>query len=572
MNKKTLKVSMVLLASALAAGTITACSKGGNDKPQNTATTASDNGFTKGKFNEPVSLTTIGCLNSTFKFKSGESLDNNLHTKYFKDNLNIDIKYKYITAQDQCTNKIRLEMAANEPMPDVMYIGDPQLMADLIDSGKMMDISQAFEKYASPELKKMYAPDPSYWAQVTKDGKRYGIPLLARAQQNDPLLWIRTDYLKKLNMQAPKTLDDLEKVMDAMVNTDLGKGKNNPPLAMSLKGNGGSQWDGPVSWRGDASWIFGGFGTIPTYWNKWHGDNVEYGSIQPETKQALAKLADWFKKGYISADVGLIDVGKSDDTFRTGKAGITASPVFTAGIVRNYVQKNDAAATVEPFPIPTGPSGKAGRHFTALPTGALMVSKDYKNVDALFLYLNKLVEISNPAPGSEFEKGWKEGYDYVMKDGKVSKVEADFPDKTAVNPSKYFLVNQPIIDPQIELETQMKFYNGGKPSNPYEQILYDTIPDSEKKDPKLVNEWLGAKIVTEQKAASLANLFQGPQTETMKAKGEALSKMESETFLKIIYGKSSVDEFDTFVKNWKSMGGDKITEEVNAWYKSTSGK
>lgn len=571
MKKKALRVSLVLLATALAASSLAACSKGGNESG-GAATPAAENGFSKGKFDTPVTLTTIGCINSTYKFKSGESLENNLHTQYMKDNLNIDIKYKYVTAADQCTNKIRLDMAANEPMPDVMYVSDPQLMADLIDAGKMMDVSEAFEKYASPELKKMYSADPSYWAQVAKDGKKYGIPYLSRAQQNDPLLWIRQDYLTKLNMQAPKTFDELEKVMDAMVNTDLGKGKNNPPLAMSLKGNGGSIWDGPVAWRGDASWIFGGYGVIPTYWNKWHGDQVEYGSIQPETKQALAKLADWFKKGYISPDVGLIDVGKSDETFRTGKAGITAGPVFTAGIVRNYVQKNDPSAIVSPIAVPAGPSGKAGRRSTAVPTGALMVSKDYKNVDALFLYLNKLVEIGNPKPGSEFEIGWKEGYDYVLKDGKVSKLEADFPDKIAVNPIKYFLTGQQMIDPQIELATQMKFQKGEKPATPYEQILYDTVPESEKKDPAKVNEWLGAKLVTEQKSASLDNLFLGPQTETMKSKGEALSKMESETFLKIIYGKSSIDEFDTFVKNWKSMGGDKITEEVNAWYKASSGK
>ncbi|WP_127490738.1 extracellular solute-binding protein [Paenibacillus glycanilyticus] len=572
MRKKLSKATAILLITTVAFSTLAACSNGGSNSG-NSPSEAGDNGFAKGKFDSPVTLTTIGCINSSYKFKEGESLENNLHTQYMKENLNIDIKYKYVTAADQCSNKIRLDMAANDPLPDVMSIADPQLMADLIDSGKMMDISEAFEKYASPELKKMYSVDDSYWAQVVKDGKKYGIPVLARAQQNDPLLWIRTDYLKKMNMEAPKTFDDLEKLMDAMVNTDLGKGKNNPPLAISLKGNGGSLWDGPVSWRGDASWIFGGFGVIPTYWNKWHGDQLEYGSIQPEMKDALALMADWFKKGYISPDVGLIDVGKSDETFRTGQAGITAGPVFTSTVVRNYVQKNDPNATVSPFEIPAGPSGKAGRHFTPVPTGALMVSKDYKHVDALFLYLNKLVEIGNPASGSEFEKGWKEGYDYVMKDGKVSKLEADFPDKIAVNPSKYFLTGQPLIDTQLEFDTQMKFYNGEKPSTPYEQSLYDLIPENERQNPKTVNDWLGAKLVADQKSASIANLFLGPQTETMKSKGEALSKMESETFLKIIYGKAPIDEFDTFVKNWKSMGGDKITEEVNAWYEAVnSGK
>lgn len=40
-------------------------------------------------------------------------------------------------------------------------------------------------------------------------------------------------------------------------------------------------------------------------------------------------------------------------------------------------------------------------------------------------------------------------------------------------------------------------------------------------------------------------------------------KMEEETFAKIIMGKADISEFDTFVKNWKSQGGDQILKEIN---------
>ncbi|MGG3280993.1 hypothetical protein [Paenibacillus solani] len=42
--------------------------------------------------------------------------------------------------------------------------------------------------------------------------------------------------------------------------------------------------------------------------------------------------------------------------------------------------------------------------------------------------------------------------------------------------------------------------------------------------------------------------------------------MLKETFTKIIRGAASVDEFDQFVLNWKNLGGDQITQEVNEWY------
>jgi len=31
-------------------------------------------------------------------------------------------------------------------------------------------------------------------------------------------------------------------------------------------------------------------------------------------------------------------------------------------------------------------------------------------------------------------------------------------------------------------------------------------------------------------------------------------------------GAASIDEFDKFVAQWKQLGGDQITAEVNEWY------
>ncbi|MNF06612.1 hypothetical protein D3C80_2066010 [compost metagenome] len=56
----------------------------------------------------------------------------------------------------------------------------------------------------------------------------------------------------------------------------------------------------------------------------------------------------------------------------------------------------------------------------------------------------------------------------------------------------------------------------------------------------------------------------------MESKGELLSKLERESYLKIIYGEQPVDYFDEFVKQWKLNGGDQIIKEVNEWYKETA--
>lgn len=60
-----------------------------------------------------------------------------------------------------------------------------------------------------------------------------------------------------------------------------------------------------------------------------------------------------------------------------------------------------------------------------------------------------------------------------------------------------------------------------------------------------------------------------PLTTTMAEKNAYLTKLELETFSKIIMGQDPIDAFDTFVKDWKSAGGEKITKEMNEWYQAS---
>ncbi|WP_271750531.1 extracellular solute-binding protein [Cohnella sp. JJ-181] len=574
MIRKKRKGLLLSAAMVLMLGALSACSGNNNSNSSSAASNetpsassqasesapAEDSGLAKGKFDPPVTISTIGCIDPTVQYKDGETIENNVHTKWAKDELGIELKYNYTTAADQCANKIRLSLSANQKLPDVMLIYDKQLLSELIDSGKLMDVTEAFNQYASEQLKSIYSQDPSYWYQVAKDGGNYGIPILSSAMASDPVLWMRTDWMEKVGMQAPTNFDELDQLLEALHKQD----PKNPPLALSLK-------NGFVTWMADASWIFGGYGVIPTYWNKWHGDKLEYGSVQPETKEALAKLQDWFKKGYISSDAGLLDETKASELFTSEKSGIIGGPSWMGGWpIKNVLLANKPDAKVRPFPIPAGPSGKAGRQGTSPTTGALVVSKDFQHMDALMLYLNKLTEYADPAADSKYANGWAEGYDYVLKDGMGSKNIKDFPDGKIYSVYKYFLTQSDMIDPQRVLEIRKGFVDGNKPEKPLEYQYYNIATDEEKANPELSNNWYSAKVLADQKDASISNLFMGAQTETMKEKQEALIKLENETFIKIVYNQASVDEFDHFVKKWKEMGGDQITAEVNEWYASAT--
>ena len=54
----------------------------------------------------------------------------------------------------------------------------------------------------------------------------------------------------------------------------------------------------------------------------------------------------------------------------------------------------------------------------------------------------------------------------------------------------------------------------------------------------------------------------------MTAKMGTLDSLRDEVFVKIIVGDYDISEFDKFVADWKKLGGDQISEEINTWYDS----
>ncbi|MFD0693639.1 hypothetical protein ACFQZT_05980 [Paenibacillus sp. GCM10027628] len=72
--------------------------------------------------------------------------------------------------------------------------------------------------------------------------------------------------------------------------------------------------------------------------------------------------------------------------------------------------------------------------------------------------------------------------------------------------------------------------------------------------------------------ASKKEAFTGPPTPTMKTKWELLQKLEQRTFQEILFNNSPDSDFDSFVNKWFTYGGDKISQEVNDWYRDQRSK
>nr|WP_284238531.1 extracellular solute-binding protein [Paenibacillus glycanilyticus] len=570
-HKRKLLPTMVLAGVISLTAITSACGNNNNaagnansnasQEPSNTAAEGNANAGAEAKdvkFDPPITISYLRPWGPDVKFKEGEDQDNNVHTKWALDKFGIQLKNQWIapSTNNAFETKLRLSLATNEKMPDIIsYRGDFNLVRELIDSGRFIDAGELFDKYASQVWKDAMNEDPTVWYPYMEDGKRVGIPILDYAYNGDPVMWIREDWMQKLGLAAPKTLDDLEKVMDAFTNQDPdGNGKKDTyGLAIGFK-----NWIN--TWMSDAGWIFGAYGTMPNQWNKTADGKLEYGSVTEGSKQALATLQSWMSKGYLPTEAGLYDETKAAEDFTAGKAGIVVGPHWMPAWPLEDVKKNNKDAQYKAYPLPAGPDGKVGRHGTSNSNGVVLINAEMEHPEAFFAYQNYLFEqYANPQVGGEFENGLAEGYDWVMADGQV---KTDAASTGGYAPEKYTITFDGARIPSLNMQVLSKLASGEEATTPFEKKL--KLSSSQ---PLLE----AAKIVLEQKDSVLPQMFTGAPTATMQTSNDILAKMEKDTFSQIIYGKAPVDSFDKFVDKWKSSGGDKITQEVNEWYQSVSG-
>lgn len=159
---------------------------------------------------------------------TGQDLATNAFTKEVEKKFNIKFSWQTTTQDSSVAPEKRQILMASGDYPDAF------LLIPWVDQFNQVDVEKlAKQGIALPlnDLIKQYAPDiqkvldsnADYKAMVTSpDGKIYGLPQLAETLhiQYPSKLWINTEWLKKLNLQMPKTTEDMTKVLEAFKNDD----------------------------------------------------------------------------------------------------------------------------------------------------------------------------------------------------------------------------------------------------------------------------------------------------------------------------------------------------------------
>lgn len=451
--------------------------------------------------------------------------------------------------------KLRLALTGSEELPDVFPVYSTQMIADMIESGRVKAIDDDIEKYMPDRLKEIYDKYPETFYPVTKDGKTYGIacsPALTEGQ----VMIVRQDWLDNLGLQAPTNLDEFEAVIQAFTENDPDGNGEDDTYGFTYSGSDIYN----TGWVADPVSLFSANSGkyIPGSWQEDESGNLTYGSINEGNKKTLERMADWHANGWIFQEAAATGAWDAMVQFTEGKAGIFIGRPWCIDSVRD-VTSADPDAVIKAYPNISQENGEPTYQTAQTNDGWLMFNADFENMEAFFTYYDWLYDAAFGT--GDFEYGFFEGVDYDVVDGEVvyDFTKFDPPVTDPFMPGKStVLKNTPMID---AMQAYADVSEGQEAVNS-EQIkakaAFSATPDTAE----------GYVIANEHRDELLSNLFNGEPTDTMKKKWEQLQTMEKQVYTNIIYGKESPDAFDQFVSDWKEQGGDDITKEVNEWYQS----
>lgn len=205
---------------------------------------------------------------------------------------NVALKGTASTMETDSQNAFNL-MIASKDIPDVVG-------GRLVDinkygmEGAFMPLNDLIEKYA-PNIQKMLEENPDVKAAVTAaDGNIYEIPSLYDSEVSQ-CWFIRKDWLDKLGLEIPETVDELYDVLTAFVNEDPnGNGKKDEVgfFTRLTTAGGGNVLQGILS-------LFG----INEHLHTNEEGKITYGCYTPEYKEAMKNISQWYEEGLIDKEI-----------------------------------------------------------------------------------------------------------------------------------------------------------------------------------------------------------------------------------------------------------------------------
>lgn len=519
-------------------------------------------------------------INNT-NYIGGESFtDNSWMELYKQNNINVDVIYD-VSNSDMFYYKLSEAINSGQDYPDILSF-DEKTMQMALSQGIITDLLQAYEKYASDELIEYVNSDGGRALQsAIIEGKLYGVPKLRDAYRSTMVMYIRGDWLEKLGLQMPTTMEELSQVAEAFTYNDPDGNGQNDTYGLAL--NGGDIFSN----YGGISAVFEAFGAMPAYTDGRYpflekdGELVWGGELTDQVKEALGWLQDMYSKGCISSGFIIKSWQNISADVTMGKCGITFGlPELVTAVAVDAVKFNSEARFIAGV-VPTG-NASSFVYTTNTPESYYCVSSKCENPEVLIRLMNLSVQkICHPESTQEFDKYYGDGEKYTGLSCSLSAIRP-----LNANYNTYLLLKEALEkDSEAVLEKDKMFYKQNKRYfSSIKKYISAKKSGSIDWNDKNLTQGINVYSIYGDPQCSYSAIdtlvkndefvycaYNGAMTDSMTKNYQTLHKLLNAEVSKIILG-ADVNTYDAFLESWKQQGGAQVIAEAKQWYSENSTK
>ena len=510
-----------------------------------------------GRYPEEV-IYTLGKMTgmNNSNLPKGDTYEDNGYTRYLKKQLNIQNKDVFEAGEnDNYQETVSMTIASRE-LPDVMVVNDMDMLQLLVDNDLIEDLTQVYEDCTSSRIKDIYN---SYGGEildnVTFDGKLMALPE-TNIDDGPSLCWLRKDWMDKLGLDAPKTVEDVENIVHEFVQKDPGGNGKGETVGLvcddELTGGCGYSYE----YQNDI--IFASFGAFPKQWIYNKDGEVVYGSVQNEAKAALGKLRQMYQQGTLDNNFLMRESSNIIELIVSGKCGSFFGPWWSPNNPLMSAMQKNPNAEWQPYLIQTDKDGQTS-----------FASQNPNDKDVVVRKGDKHPEIVMKIVSVLFD-------DLRYDEEDVREMERYYQDN--VDPTaRPLAINVDYKDALMRCYDSLKDAIQGRKKLEDLGLLEGAYYIScskyldRKKDTSAQKSWedwaayasrmTACSVLRKGQTRQVKSLFFG-ETKTMKSNWWRLEELEKKVYLEIVTGQKPLSYFDEFVKEWNRQGGEKIRGEV----------
>ncbi len=314
-------------------------------------------------------------------FEGDDNYQDNVWLRMIKEQLGFTPVIDTAVSTTDYETKINIAIGANN-ISDMFSINLNQFNSLVTNDQIYDDLTNVFDNYASDELKeamgweaelKQNSPAFKKW---TINKKLKAIPTSSIDYAACPVLYIRKDWLDIIGYDAPKTLDELERILFKFKENNLGKGLS--ACKDILFSNAGS-----------LDLIFNAYGSYPTLFKRNSDGSLAFGFEGEETKRALDRMQYWYSNGLIYPQFAQTNSETIGNKIASSELGIIygdmSIPLWRCNTCVSKYLESDFICVPAPALNANTPT-KVGVKNTG--SEAYVVKKNYKHPERLIQMMN----------------------------------------------------------------------------------------------------------------------------------------------------------------------------------------